>query len=47
MDLRKIGRIAAKILLDKIGNGDGTHDIRPAFPTRFIIRHSCGASPAP
>jgi hypothetical protein len=38
MDLRKIGRIAAKILLDKMRNGDGTHDIRPASPDQ--IHHS-------
>jgi LacI family transcriptional regulator len=45
-DLGEIGRIAAKILLDKIRNGDGEHDIRPVYlPTRFIIRHSCSASP--
>jgi hypothetical protein len=46
MDLRKIGRIAAKILLEKIRNGDGTQFV-PYLPTRFIIRHSCDASPAP
>jgi LacI family transcriptional regulator len=46
-DLGEIGRIAARILLDKISNGDATHDIRPVYlPTSFVIRHSCGASPA-
>jgi len=45
-DLSEIGRIAAKILLDRIRDGDwaknATRDTRPIhLPTRFILRHSC------
>ena len=45
-DLNEIGRIAAKILLDRMRDGDAaqdtTRDTRPIYlPTRFILRHSC------
>jgi LacI family transcriptional regulator len=45
-DLSEIGRIAAKILLDRMRDGDETPnailDTRPVYlPTRFILRHSC------
>jgi LacI family transcriptional regulator len=45
-DLNEIGRIAAKILLDRMRGGDEVQDTardtRPIhLPTRFILRHSC------
>jgi LacI family transcriptional regulator len=45
-DLSEIGRIAAKILLDRMRDGDEVQDTppdtRPVYlPTRFILRHSC------
>jgi len=43
-DLNEMSRIAAKILLDRIRNGDGAADARPVYlPIRFILRHSCAA----
>ncbi|MBR0755505.1 LacI family DNA-binding transcriptional regulator [Bradyrhizobium jicamae] len=41
-DLDEVGRIAARILLERIRDGDKAHDPRPVYlPTRFIMRHSC------
>ena len=41
-DLAETGRIAAKVLLDRIRDGDKAGDTRPVYlPTRFILRHSC------
>jgi LacI family transcriptional regulator len=43
-DLSEMGRIAAKILMDRIRDGEQAQDIRPVhLPTRFILRHSCTA----
>lgn len=47
-DLDQMGRVAAKILLDRIREGDEVGDIRPVYlPTRFILRHSCAKPRAP
>ena len=41
-DLSEIGRLAAKILLERMRDGDQPRDTRPVhLPTRFILRHSC------
>jgi LacI family transcriptional regulator len=46
-DLNEMGRIAGKILLDRIRDGHRAAGARPVYlPTRFILRHSC-AAPAP
>ena len=41
-DLNEMGRIAARVLLDRIRDGDEAQEVRPVYlPTRFILRHSC------
>jgi LacI family transcriptional regulator len=41
-DLAEVGCIAARVLLDWIGDGDEAPDTRPVYlPTRFILRQSC------
>ena len=41
-DLDELGRVGARILLDRIRAPDGVRDIRPVLlPTRFVLRHSC------
>ncbi len=46
-DLSEIGRTAARILLERIGDRDAAQDVRPVYlPTRFILRHSCAEAPA-
>src|SRR3984893_10855407 len=43
-DLAEVGRIAARVLLDWVGDGDEAPDTRPVYlPTRFILRQSCAA----
>jgi LacI family transcriptional regulator len=41
-DLDEVGRIAARVLLDRIRDGDKPAGKRPVYlPTRFILRRSC------
>ena len=45
-DLAEVGRMAARALLGRIGDGDKVADTRTVYlPTRFILRHSCAAPP--
>lgn len=45
-DMDEVGRVAARLLLEKIRDGSDTAPVAPIYlPTRFILRHSC-APPA-
>ncbi|WGS18173.1 MULTISPECIES: substrate-binding domain-containing protein [unclassified Bradyrhizobium] len=45
-DMNEVGRTAARLLLERIRDGDKATAGEPVFlPTRFILRHSCAAPP--
>jgi LacI family transcriptional regulator len=45
-DMDEVGRIAARLLLEQIRDGDKAAIGEPIYlPTRFILRHSCAAPP--
>ena len=46
--MNEVGRTAARLLLEQIREPDKADSGAPVFlPTRFILRHSCAAPPAP
>lgn len=46
-DLNEVGRIAAKVLLERIRGDNESGSNRPLYlPTRFNLRHSCAPPPA-
>ena len=47
-DLDELGRLGARILLERIRTPDKAEDTRPVLlPTRFMLRHSCAPPPRP